>query len=416
MSQKHEPNNKNHSKGSKKADDRSRNEKKTTHAPPHTVKAIVAPVAETVKVKPVTTRATLKSEGRVEIVKGKDFLGNVNITSTTQPGDVLFTAEMSPAAVPNGRLGIFNQLFERYEILEWEVEYVSSCPTSTVGQLYIYPDPDPKDPPFSGVPAIAKAVSAQGVTVTPVWAPTSCRYRPEAKQPDLFTSPGTDNRLSSAGNVFVVYNGATNITTMLGSLFLKYKIRYYKPILETGYVLPNCGFAKTASATTGDMFLGLAVDANSRFQIVKGNANQLKIPCQSGTYILCIYCHGGSSAFPGTGISLGTTSPTVNVLQVGNPSASAASTKCAYILMFSVQMGSLYELTMSFSFTGTSVPTSSYVYFAPLASTMGNALQAIKDLENDLAACDATMGAITLNRSPSANGSPNIDPRFYQYR
>jgi len=141
-------------------------------------------------------------------MRGVERWKTINVTSGASDGNLL-TEYFDHSLVP--RLKLCASMFERVRYKQLAFEVVSKAPTS-LGGGYVaafIPDPD-----LSHAPSVGSAAASPGA-VSKKWYESSI-VRARVPQQLLYTSNGTDKRLSVPG-VFVVYvdgppNGAVSIT------------------------------------------------------------------------------------------------------------------------------------------------------------------------------------------------------------
>ncbi len=216
-------------------------------------------------------------------ITGEELIGAVNVITTQQQGDNLGTYPIAPQNYDGTRLQILASLYEQYKVLHWSVEYIPSVGTGASGNIMMYIDPDVSDNPGTGLPAVQKAMTAKGIDF-PIYNKAKVTYRPVKGMTDLYTSDGTDLRFSQGGNVFVLSNttGFAAATTV-GALILKYKIKFFKPLLEVA-VNPssNSGSAHITGYSAAAPFSGTMIQINNgNILISKYNQNTLFFPCQA---------------------------------------------------------------------------------------------------------------------------------------
>jgi len=235
------------------------------------------------------------------VISGTEILATVSTIGTTNVGDLLFSQGICPQNLQSTRLQMFCNIFERWDSHQWTVEFVPQQGTGIAGNILIGFDPDVSDVIQSG-PNLVNRAFALKATDLAIWERKRVSFKREAKQPTLFTTDSTDLRLSRAGNFFVVSNsvfGSTPIT--LGTLVLRYAVKFYKPTLEidgavTGTVWGGVG--RTNSIANGAPF-GLSPGTTNApgapFQISFPSTSSFTWPVQpNATYMIDIVWEGST--------------------------------------------------------------------------------------------------------------------------
>jgi len=168
------------------------------------------------------------------ILKGSQLLRTVSIATSAVVGDVLATIDLSPSVTNVGPLQFQSQLFERFRIRKFTIEYDTQMPTSTIGQLVMYSDPDPNDDPGSGQLTINRALSTKNGKAFALYS--NQKHNCLFNKAMLWTSPGNEDRLTSGGKFYLLCNfSAGNLPdnpTDVGTLILHYEVEFDVPIWE----------------------------------------------------------------------------------------------------------------------------------------------------------------------------------------
>jgi hypothetical protein len=193
--------------------------------------------------------------GNSIVVSGRDYLSSMAVTSATVVGDVLSSTGVAPQLLPNSRLMYFAQMFEKYQIIKWDIMYVPTVnATSTAGAIVAYYDPDPADTIASvGINGVLEAVTAKCNVEFNVYDRAVLKCKPTGSPRTLFTSDNSaDLRLSRAGTAGFLANSTFSASYTLGTLFVNWSIRFSQPLVEIGG-RPSGGIysAGTWKLTTG---------------------------------------------------------------------------------------------------------------------------------------------------------------------
>jgi len=243
------------------------------------------------------------------ILAGKEQIAVVTVQPTNQVGDILLQLDIAPQNFPGTRLGTLASLYERYDALHSVFTFRPSTSVQVPGQLMMAFDPDTVDSLSNGAINVSRAEDNGGKTFSP-WIPTSISYRRENKQPSLFTSNGNDPRLMNMGKLYIVSNAVWSTIsagTTIGTVEWNYKIKFYKPTIESGNMnTTNCATC-TAQAPTPAAPFGTSLnnDASNDFNFQYVDGLHLKIPVASGGLYYMTEVTQGSAITQRTGLSWG---------------------------------------------------------------------------------------------------------------
>jgi len=145
----------------------------------------------------------------------------------------LYQGTFAPQNFPGTRLYQWARMFEKWQVLGFEVVYTPAISTNNNGEVAMFVEADVADLQLAGLSEIYKAFSAGMGKRFNVFVPASVHYKPEGKQPDLWTSSGTDNRLTQAIQMVVVAMANVGTGSTIGTLSMRYKLKFYMPIIES---------------------------------------------------------------------------------------------------------------------------------------------------------------------------------------
>jgi len=166
------------------------------------------------------------------VMSGTEILGTVTLLSSTAVGDVIFSKDVCPQNVSSSRIQVLSNIFERYDPQQWEIEFIPQQGTAIAGNIVMAFDPDVSDDIIAGPTLVNRAFALRGQDLA-IWERRRVGFKREAKQPTLFTTDADDLRLSRAAKFFIVSNSVFSSSITIGTLMLHYRLRFYKPTIET---------------------------------------------------------------------------------------------------------------------------------------------------------------------------------------
>lgn len=202
------------------------------------------------------------------IEAGVDFLatltgGGTNMSANVDgtfgaPGNVVANFTVAPGALPNTRLQLMAQLYQRYFFNRVTVKYMPAIGVTSAGQLIGYFDTDPEDNPPTGLAAINYANAHGGVLFQ---ISESANFSmPVIKDRTYYTSttdPLDEERFKIQA-IFRVIQVTTLPGAPLGSFSVDYNCTMELPAVVTGsgpvppesYYTTSIVVGVTSSATT----------------------------------------------------------------------------------------------------------------------------------------------------------------------
>jgi len=306
--------------------------------------------------------------GDVVILSGRDFYSAVSVTSTQAQGDTLLSIDMNPNSFTNSRLAIFAKLYEKWQIIDFRVEYKASCAVDTSGALVHYFHPDYYDSPGVGSQAINVASSSSNFREMQVWQNSILGYRPERKMPDMYTSEnGTDNRLASYGHYYLLAATNFSVANPIGNVFVHYKIRFMKPINETTSATTLAEYTGNSPSTSD--YIGSSISQVSGSYgsfITKGGTNSINFQ-QTGTYFV-IFVFNATFASNGGGIVISSGS---SVSYSQETDVLCATTTTSTIMKCKIVCTAIGQyLTLSYTTFAPSSVSSCKIYITPAFTGM----------------------------------------------
>lgn len=242
------------------------------------------------------------------IVTGNDYLTTVVVNTTTNVGSVLTAFNINPSTIPNARLAAIASTYELFRVEYIEFHYMNSINTTITGQMVMYVDPDPADAPnnVSGTSQIQKAMSAKNSKTFAIFKDAVVRYTPDRKLTDMYISPGVDPRFASYGT-FVLASNTTGYTGPLtcGTLMMRYKIAFKKPLIETtpsfynvqawNSGIPTAANFTNAMTPTSGSFGGATVVPNGF--LINAPGYYLILTAMSGTVLTGTFQMAGGAGY-----------------------------------------------------------------------------------------------------------------------
>lgn len=240
---------------------------------------------------------SISCRGDKFVVRGTDMLTNLSTGSTVNNGSQLvrFVYDFVSPLLVGTRQVAYSQMWEKWHLSKLSFHYQPSVATSTSGQMILAWDNDPNDaPPPQDDSGIRALYSYQSNVTTSVWAPASLNVRLDATTLNLFTSPGTDSRLTGAGQLVAAVVASAPVSTTLGTLWMDYELEFSSPSeLRTGpadafHVLSSGAMTVTAiDSILTSINLGAGVLTNAGGISVGNDPNgRLGYILPTGSYLL----------------------------------------------------------------------------------------------------------------------------------
>lgn len=167
------------------------------------------------------------------------FLGEVTTNDAVLAGGALLPATPLAPAIVGGRLHQMAQLYQRFEVMSLDVEYITASPTSTPGNIAITFFRDPDTPLFvTGDTAIRQAAANEHFLPMAVWEEEHHRMHidvdPEDPQdePQQYTENGQNARFVTDGLLTVIALSDLAASTNFGSVFLRTHVRFSEPTFD----------------------------------------------------------------------------------------------------------------------------------------------------------------------------------------
>jgi len=195
--------------------------------------------------------STFKNGVQYDVLEGTDLIGSIT-TSGNNPGDVLFQVLLNPSTLGTTRITQFAPLYQRFRFEDVAIIYDSTQPSTAAGQLIGFCDYDPTvQLPDQDPQNLARAAAHQGQRPNQVWQPQEYPMSASPTYTDLFTdTTGSDPRLSYQGVFYLLAASALGDLGPLGNLYIRYRVLFSIPQLDTGVSsLPQTFFSSATGAT-----------------------------------------------------------------------------------------------------------------------------------------------------------------------
>jgi len=149
---------------------------------------------------------TVSSVRHHDGVTASGVLSLGEVVSGTGAGFISADVALRPSDFPDSLLGRRCTTWDRYRVRNARVRYTPSVPTSINCNLITYHDQDVLDIPTQGTSALNIALAHRGAVQHPANMPQTIQCTPPREQ--LWTSPGTTQRLDAFGRIVVIQRQA----------------------------------------------------------------------------------------------------------------------------------------------------------------------------------------------------------------
>lgn len=199
-------------------------------------KAAAVALGGPMRTKPLTFAAGSKPGSL--IARGCDYLTEVVLESSNEPGDILVNGSLHPDGWTPSRIAVLGTIFDKFNVKKAELMLVPTCPTSTSGGTLMYFDHDPVELPPNGEDGVRVAMAHQGASSAPSWSENCARWKANDPETGYYSSlDGADTpageRQIVQGQFYVICNGPSATTVTIGQLFLSYEVEFFDPSLDT---------------------------------------------------------------------------------------------------------------------------------------------------------------------------------------
>lgn len=254
--------------------------KKNNKSNNNNMKTVSAPAAQS---KVVTVRGPQMKgtpEGRI-IIKHREF-----VDEFFQPAGLLIKTSFEVNPVNKfvfPWLSKVAKAFDNFKFRKFNVEWITSCPTSASGQYLLAYDPSPK--PIADI-SIRKLGGQTGAKEMPVWANRSIK----ATQDQLNSLPRyyighnfEKGTTYNAGHFYLVHSSSQPADNLVGSMWVDYEVELYNPTAEAA----ECVGGRVSIVGSGDAMSGAVTftsGTNYKFKYMLGAFQGPKLP--PGQYLV----------------------------------------------------------------------------------------------------------------------------------
>lgn len=197
------------------------------------------------------------------------------IGPTTQVGDILLSMPLKVDAYPGTQLEIEMVKWTQWKLRHWDFKFQTTQSKMQTGQIVCFYEPDPDVTYTSGPSLVTEAFLHTTKKPMPVWAttegdnPVTVRCAPDRADVALryCLSKSSDDRLTSYGTFYVVYNGGANFTTNTTVFTVAHEqvIDWFKRDLDQalagGYATPQNEVSATSPPDNGNLLSNATVTA-----------------------------------------------------------------------------------------------------------------------------------------------------------
>jgi len=184
------------------------------------------------------------------VIEGCDLAGTFAVDTPAYME--LLSFPVSPMSLPNTRIALESQLWQKFQFESIELIYVPMQGTSTNGAILLSSVQDPEIglPKMQSLPFAQALASVKGAVITQVFLEAHHLLEPpktDKKEYYVFPDQDGEDRLTVQGVLKVITMSSLTINPLC-MIYLKYKVRFYERVL-TPPSLANSGAAYTYAAT-----------------------------------------------------------------------------------------------------------------------------------------------------------------------
>jgi len=185
------------------------------------------------------------------IIEGCDLAGSFSVD--TPAFMELLSFPISPLSLPNTRISIEAQLWQKFQFQYVELIYIPQQGTSTNGSVMLSSVQDPEQGlPKMGTLPFAQALGAvKGAEITQVFVEAHHIVEPpktDKKEYYVYPDQDGEDRLTVQGVLKLITMSALTINPLC-MIYIKYKVRFYERILSPPSIA-NSGIAWTYAVTS----------------------------------------------------------------------------------------------------------------------------------------------------------------------
>lgn len=299
---------------------------------------------------------------------GEILIANLTVPPTVGVGDVLINSILHPSLLVGTELQLYAKMYEKCKYERLAIHYKPTTNVTQTGQLVGFIDPDCQDSYSTGTQGVRSAQSVEGSRTHAVYDAATYLYKSKNRYNSYWCDQGKDSSETNEAKLVVQanwdYSGAA---FQAGSFYMTYKIRFFNRHNQWSSI-SSSAWARVATYPSGSQITAITTAAQSTFDItLVGNTITVK-GFRTGDYfsVQCLIT-----------VSAGTISV--------NPSTSFSGTSTSSL--FSGAMGTTqwmvggyaqvissngnFTVTLgAITYTGSLVPSSSYILFQPLPANL----------------------------------------------
>lgn len=305
---------------------------------------------------------TTKEVGAKVHVTCEDFLGPIQVTSTTTVGSQLFTSLLGASNMRNLRFRSFCRLYAKVKVNYLRIIYRPYVSSITNGALAIgiVTDPSYNWPIGDAVNRVIAGLAAQAWPL--VWHESVVEIKPEE---GIFTAQGVDVRWFNVANLVVAAASdfTSNMTT--GGLFIQGSYEFSEPAIGTrvfgsGFILD--------SATDGATSMSMSYPLGTKSDLVPRSGSDLYYYYRPDTTSRLYFGPGNyymGIRIVGTGFSGSfnfTAGPATTLSDTFNTISGGLNGVTGWIQFRVLQSSNPYDMYISLAFSAATTVTSHLIY------------------------------------------------------
>jgi len=185
----------------------------------------------------VPYRIKQSSDGKSAVISTRDYVGTITIPANAVVGQCILSLPLSPLNFAATRLSIQAGLWEKFQLIDWDFECVTTQGTTTSGQVLAFVDPDIGDLWTQGqVYNLNRGAVQWRSQPFNLWENTLVRSNPDASKGQWFycnISTSAAERWAYPGQFVVLYaGGATTLPLTTHNIYMRVRLNFANPELD----------------------------------------------------------------------------------------------------------------------------------------------------------------------------------------
>jgi hypothetical protein len=185
----------------------------------------------------VPYRIKQSSDGKSAVISTRDYVGTITIPANAVVGQCILSLPLSPLNFAATRLSIQAGLWEKFQLIDWDFECVTTQGTTTSGQVLAFVDPDIGDLWTQGqVYNLNRGAVQWRSQPFNLWENTLVRSNPDASRGQWFycnISTSAAERWAYPGQFVVLYaGGATTLPLTTHNIYMRVRLNFANPELD----------------------------------------------------------------------------------------------------------------------------------------------------------------------------------------